>query len=114
MSPDEYIVKSGKELVQVDDPVYFLVKFYSKLFGVKIFKELYPSMGKLINQFGAGVMYRAIVKNYYNKTRCNKESFYKDLLFTAMGIKKEDKLTESEPTPITYMEYVRLRESANA
>lgn len=114
MSPDEYIVKSGEKLVQVDDPLYFLVKFYCTLYGVKVFKELYPSMGKLINQFGVGVIYRTIVKNYYNKTRCNKSSFYKDLLFTAMGIQKEDKLAENEPTPITYLEYVRLRDSVNA
>jgi hypothetical protein len=113
MSPDEYIIKSGEELMQVDNPLVFMVRFYCKLYSVKVFKELYPGLGKLIKQFGAGVIYRSIVKNYYSKTYCNKESFYKDLLFTAIGIQKEDKLSEQEPTPITYLEYVKLRESVN-
>lgn len=113
MTPDEYIIKSGEELKQVDNPLGFLVDFYCNINGISKFKGIYPSIGKLINQHGEGIIYRAIVKNYYKGKPFNKSTYYKDILFTAIGIKKEHKLAEEQPTSMTYTDYLKLRESVN-
>ena len=113
MSPDEYIVKSGEELTQVEEPVHFMSTFYCTLFGISRFKGLYPSMAKLIKQQGLGIVYDAIVRNYYKGKKFNRDTFYKDILFTSLNIKKERKEADSAPTSMYYTEYRKLRESAN-
>jgi hypothetical protein len=113
MSPDEYIVKSGEELTQVEEPVYFMSAFYCNLFGISGFKELYPAMAKLIKQQGLGTVFDAIVRNYYKGKKFSKDTFYKDILFTTLNIKKERKEAESAPTSMYYTDYLKLRESAN-
>jgi hypothetical protein len=114
MSPDEYIEKSGEELLQVSDPVIYMAGFYCTLYGINQFKELYPAMGKLIKQQGLGTVYQAIVKNYYKGKQHNKETFYKDILFSTIGIKKEKASAESGQASINYADYLKLMESANA
>jgi len=115
MSPDEYIAKSEKRLEQVEEPVYFLCTFYSTLHEIRGgFQGLYPAMVKLTKQFGVGLIFDAIVKNYYGGKIFSKNTFYQDILYTAIGIKKLKEQAASVPTAIHYSEYLRLRDSANA
>ena len=113
MTPDEYIAESGKELMYVEQPLGFLVKFYCNLFGITVFKGIYPAFGKLIKQYGEGTVYQAIVKNYYKGTKHSRDTYYKNILFTAIGIQKKEKQSESEPTSLSYADYLKLRESVN-
>ena len=113
MTLDEYIVLSGIELTKVDNPVAFLATFYCNVFGITRFKELYPAIGKLIKQFGVGKVYTAIVEKYRNSAMHNKEHFYRDLIFIIKRLEKQDKIASAEPTPLSYAEYSKLRESVN-
>ena len=109
----ELINRIEKKLIHADNPVFDLANFYCELNGIKQFKELYSAIGKLTKQYGIGVIYQAIIQNFYKNKKYTKENFYKDILFTAIGIKKATKLANEEVTPITYKEYIKLRESVN-
>ena len=111
MQLDEYINKVGNYLLQTDKPVFELAKFYCTLYGISVFKELYPALGKLTKQFGIGKVYKAIIDNYYKNIKYNKEHYYRDLIFAIKRMEKSANVTE--PTPITYAEYTKLRESVN-
>ena len=113
MQLNEYINKVEDYLLQTDEPVFELAKFYCTLYGIKGFKELYPAIGKLTKQFGISKVYEAIVENYYKASTHTKKKFYTNLLFSIKNAEKRLKIANAEPTPITYTEYSKLREEVN-
>lgn len=113
MSPEEYISKSTEELMDVAEPIYYLAHFYCTLYGITTFKEIHPAIGKLIKQQGLGTVFNAIIRNYRKGIQFSKETFYKDILFTTIGMKKARAQVELEPTSMLYSDYIKLRESAN-